>query len=241
MDYRVFSSAKCVGFYDCNQSGELALWSYMAWCGEIGGLHLDVRGITREAMLREGHVFLLSQLSYEMFKPAKYGENCILKTWESAISGVKFIRSYSLENESGEILCRSTSSWILVDPENRKILRPKEYRHEFLLTGDDVYPKLSRLKMPEYEKTAEHITVYSELDENHHLNNSYYGRLLIDYAPAGFIGKPVKKAEIQFINEARLNDIINIHTAITGENSYAMYGTFNDGRKCFEAVAQVAD
>lgn len=241
MDYTVFSSEKKISFYDCNESGELSLWRYMALCGELGGEHLDARGITREVMLREHQVFLLSQISYKMFKPAKCGDNCVLKTWESALSGVKFIRSYSMESESGEILCRSTSSWIIVDPESRKILRPREYKHEFLLVGDDIYPRLSRLKAPECEKTAEHTTLYSELDENRHLNNTQYGRLIIDYAPAKFIGKPVKKAEIQFINEARLNDIINIHAAITDENSYAMYGLFNDGRKCFEAVAQISD
>lgn len=238
---KFFSVNKYINFYNCDESETLSLPSYLAWCSEIGGLQLKERGVTRESMMRERQVFLLSQIVYECVKPALYEEKCTLTTWESSLSGAKFFRSYLLQNEKGETLSKSVSSWVLVDPIERKILRPKEYNHEFMLVNDELQLPVTRIKISNGEKVGEHITKYSEIDGNHHLNNRHYGKFIMDYAPEKFLGKSIKTANILYMNEAKLNDRINIYAAVTGDNSYCIYGTFDDGKKCFEAFATVFD
>lgn len=238
-DSKIFSVKKHISFYNCDENEQLSLPSYLAWCSEMGGLQLAQRGITRKTMMDERQVFLLSQIAYECIKPAVHEEGCTLKTWESSVSGAKFLRSYLLENEQGEPLCRSVSSWILVDPISRKILRPKEYKHECLLVNDELLPALARIKIIDGEKVGEHITKHSDLDGNRHLNNRHYGKFVIDYAPEIFLGKTIKFANILYINEARLNDKINIYSAVTAANGYCVYGILDNGKKCFEATCEV--
>ncbi len=235
----LFGIQKHVHFYNCDRNGKLSLDSYLAWCGEIAGMQLDERGITREAMLLDRKVFLLSRHSCKCVHPASYRQDCILKTWEISIKGPQFIRGFALEDLQGKRLWESISSWVLVDPVDRKILRPTEYGHESLFCQIPLSAQLPRFRPGDAPITAEHLVTYSEIDGNGHMNNRFYGCLLTDYAPKEFLGMPLKEADISYIHEAKLEETISIHAFPVDSNAYHMYGTFPDGKKCFEARAVV--
>lgn len=242
MDDRVFSIERRVNFYNADRNGDLLLSSYLNWCGEIAGQHLETRGITRADMLEEDQVFLLTKVSYRSFRPARYGDIVTLKTWEHSIKGVHFYRCFALE-KNGERLCESISDWSLVAPRSRKVLRPSEYKHEFLLTEHPVSAEITKIKLTELPLVSVHKVTFSETDGNGHLNNSNYGNFLYDHAPdehaEQFVsGKTIRTAQIAFIKEAMQGDSISLHTAAI-EDGYQMYGEFADGKRCFEAEIMV--
>ena len=237
----VFSINKQLCFYNCDRDKNLLLSSYLGWCGEIAGMQLDARGITREDMLDARQVFLLNRHACKQLRPAKYRQSCVLKTWEMAIQGPRFIRGYALEDMEGTRLWESVSSWVLVDPVSRKILRPADYNHKSLFSDESISVELPKFRLPEAPETAVHTVPFSQIDGNGHLSNRFYGDMLSDYAPAPFVGRPITEADITFSHEARLGEQIHIHTAATDENAYFMYGLFEDGRRCFEALAKVAE
>ncbi len=242
MDDRVFSEKHRVNFYNADQNGNLLFSSYLNWCGEIAGTHLETRGITREIMLEDDQVFLLTKVGYKCYKPAKYGDIVTLKTWEHSIKGAHFYRCFALERD-GELLCESISDWSLVAPKSRKILRPSEYKYEFLLIEQPTSAQINKIKIPELSATGDHIVTFSETDGNGHLNNSNYGNFLVDMAPAAVAeelscGGVLQSADISFLREARMGEKISIHTDMT-DNGYYMYGCFDDGRRCFEAAAEL--
>ena len=205
-------------------------------------MHLEVRGITRERMLEDDQLFLLTRVAYLCHKPAKYGDEVTLKTWEHSVKGANFFRCFALERD-GERLCESISAWVLVDPTSRKILRPNEYKYEFLLTDEPITARICKNKITEQEFCAVHKVMFSETDGNGHLNNSNYGDLLLDHAPSAAAkmldnGGILRSAEIGFLKEARFGEDISIHTG--GDNGcVVMYGCFPDGKRCFEATAEV--
>ncbi len=238
MDY-VFSQPRSLSFSDCDRDNELKLSTYLAWTSEIAGYQMDYRGVPRRSLLEQGQVFLLAKSSVRMLKPAQYLQNCTLRTWEHKVQGVQFIRHYSLEDENGEPVIQSVSSWFLADPVSRKILRPSEYIHDVLLHDEPVAAELKRLKLSDFPKTAEHTVLLTELDNNQHMNNRYYGDLLVNYAPKELFGRPLASADIAYVHEAYLGETISIHTAQISEDTYAMYGELANGKRCFDAQAQV--
>ena len=235
----VFSQERKIPFSDCDRNNELHLSAYLAWAAEIAGDQLDYRKVPRSMLMEHNQVFLLSKVSVRFLKPVCYEDHCTLKTWERALKGVQFIRNYSLENQAGEPCIQSVASWFLADPVSRKILRPSEYISEQLLHEEDVAAELSRFKLSDLPKTAEHTILLTEIDNNQHMNNRFYADLLVNYAPAEFFGKPLYSAEISYVHEAYLGQTLSIHTAPTTENGYSMYGVTDDGKRCFDAKATV--
>jgi len=236
---RIFSQPRSLSFSDCDRNGDLKLSTYLAWTSEIAGYQMDARGVPRSSLLEQGQVFLLSKSSVRMLKPAQYLQNCILRTWEYKLQGVQFIRHYSLDDENGEPCIQSVSSWFLADPVNRKVIRPSEYVHEVLTHDEPVAAELKRLRLSDFPKVAEHTVLLTELDNNQHMNNRHYGDLLINYAPAPFFGRPVVSADIAYVHEAYLGEIISIHAKQISENTYAMYGELQNGKRCFDGQASV--
>lgn len=235
----VYSQQRRIPFSDCDRNNDLHLSAYLAWAAEIAGDHMEYRGVPRSMLLAHNQVFLLSKVSVRFLKPVCYQQNCTLRTWERMIKGVQFIRHYSLEDDRGEPCIQSAASWFLADPVSRKILRPSEYLSEPLLHEEEVAAEISRMKLPEFPETARHTILLTEIDNNRHMNNRFYGDLLVNYAPAEFFGKPLLSAEIAYVHEAYLGQTLIIHTAAVTDDNYAMYGETEDGKRCFDARATV--
>ena len=235
----IFSQPRSLAFSDCGCDSQLKLSTYLAWTSEIAGYQMDARGVPRSSLLEQGQVFLLSKSSVRFLKPAEYLMNCTLRTWEHKLQGVQFIRHYSLDDENGEPCIQSVSSWFLADPVNRKVIRPSEYVHDVLTCDEPVAAELRRLRLSDFPKVAEHTVLLTELDNNQHMNNRFYGDLLVNYAPAPLFGLPLVSADVAYVHEAYLGETIHIHAAQTAEDTYAMYGELTGGKRCFDAQAQV--
>ena len=238
MDY-VYSEKKKLHFYNCDENGHLSIPSYLSWCAEIAGSHLLARGISRQRLLEEGKVFLLTHVSFQVLKPLSYQEEGVLKTWEGGTRGVQFLRNFALADAEGNDRYQSASSWVLVDPQNRKILRPSQYGFETFPVSLAIQPQLARLKLNGLPQTATYQVPLSKIDSNHHMGNQFYAELLMDFAPVAMEGRPIVAGEIVYSHEAKKEEAIHIHTQALAENRFAMYGVFDDGRRCFEAAATV--
>jgi len=75
------------------------------------------------------------------------------------------------------------------------------------------------------------------LDENNHLNNCVYSDIIFDYIPN--TKTIIKSLQIDFVNEALENDILNIYFE-KRQDSYFIYGynTTKDNL-CFKALVEI--
>lgn len=234
-----FTVPQRVHFYHCDREQNLTLRAYLEWSGEMGNLHLESRGITWREMQQQRQVFLLSRLAFRRLAPVTYGLHCRFHTWEYGIKGPQFIRNFSLEGEDGALLAQSTSAWILVDPVERKILRPSQCVYTMQPNPTPVQPALERLHLPELPELARHVVRPSQIDCNGHLGNQFYADLICDYAPEGFQGRAVQALQISFDHEAYLGQTITLCGQSTGPRSFALEGRLPDGRRCFGALVEV--
>lgn len=228
-----------INFYNCDREQNLTLRSYLEWSGEMGNLHLESWGITWREMQQQRQVFLLSRLAFRRMAPITYGMRCRFTTWEYGIKGPQFIRNFSLTGEDGQVLAQSTSAWILVDPVERKILRPSQCVYTMQPTPIPVQPMLERLHLPDLPELARHVVQPAQIDCNGHLGNQFYADLLTDYAPAEFRGKAVQRLQMSFDHEAYLDQELTICGQETGPDSYLMEASLPDGRRCFGAKVEV--
>lgn len=229
-----------INFYNCDRNRNLSLRSYLEWSGEMGNLHLEQIGLTWEKMQTERQAFLLSRVAYTRLSPARYSDACQFHTWIGGIKGAQFIRNFSLEKEDGTVLVQSTSGWILVDPVDRKILRPNQFKYCHEPVDHSVAAQLRRFRLEDLPQVGQHEVRPAQIDTNGHMGNQFYADLLTDFAPGGLGVLPVEEAQLVFSHEAKEGQIITLFARQTGGWSYEMYGTLEDGRKSFEAQVTVS-
>ena len=51
-------------------------------------------------------------------------ESCRVLTWHKGMQGLFFLRDYQIRDEAGEVLVNSTSSWVIMEKDQRRMLRP---------------------------------------------------------------------------------------------------------------------
>lgn len=220
---------------------------------EAAGRHLEELGLSY-LVLREQHgmVFLLVEAAVCIHRLPAYGETVQAETWFCGVEGVKFGRGLYIR--SGDELCIELGShWVLVDPETHRILRPSKFpvpagrqatpdgpmpvplekQRPGLLFGKEGEP------VPGVCRAGKRIVRYSDLDSNGHVNNAVYVDMLCDFFPDGFAGHAFSSFKIDFLGEAKEQDIIGIRARRQG-NTVFFEGQV-ESHPCFVASATVAE
>ena len=85
---------------------------------------------------------------------------------------------------------------------------------------------------------AERRVLYSDADANRHLNNAVYADIMCDCVPGGMDGRTVKYIAVNYINERRIGDALNIYCARCddpdSEGETLLFTGEADGKRCFE-------
>ena len=156
--------------------------------------------------------------------PVRY-EDITLETWHKGICSVFFLHDYRVRDAQGEVLIDATSSWVIMEKDQRRMLRPDgltdvippdpEQPGHALETpaGKIVVPRGATL-----EKVADHLVKYSDVDSNHHVNNTRYTAWAMDCLPDELtFTQTLKEIEINFNREARPGETVSLlHAAADG-------------------------
>ena len=120
------------------------------------------------------HIFwVLSRMQIHQVRPFVPCEIIHFSTMLSGCKGVTWYRSFSFTDEKGQTVAQGASSWVMLDPQSHRILRPKDMpaAAEYVVPPpeDFIVPN----KLTHQANVAHHVhTVrYSDLDVNCHLNN----------------------------------------------------------------------
>lgn len=233
-----------VATYDADEGRDLRISSQLRIQQEAGELHLDLCGLPYKTLYERGMIFVLTRTRSKIYRAPKLEEDIEISTWHRGSNRIQFYRCYSFLDASGELLADSVSSFALMDPQTRTLMRPKafleicENPEGSDLTNSCEDP--NKIKFPENMTAAgEFIVRYSNIDYNSHLNNTVYGDIICDFMPGGMRNKRIKEFSINFLNEALLDDIIEMKTSLS-ENTAYFVGTIA-GKKCFEASAVIEE
>ena len=165
--------------------------------------------------------WVLYRLYFKFLRPVIWREQMTVNTWHKGLEGLVFLRDYELLGADGERAVVGTSSWVVMDMQNRSFVRndalPPFVNPEPQNTEDAVKERAPKVVIPpglERKPVREHIVCYSDTDFNGHTNNVKYVVWAMDRIDPEYASThQVKEIAVNFNRETRLGDRIMIHTA----------------------------
>ena len=232
--------------YGCDLKNQLKLSYLLKEVQQISTEQLDRLGITYRRLFEENKVFVLARLGLEIFRMPGDGEEMILRTSPQGTRGAQFLREILIETAAGERLANVQTSWLLVDPADRRIHRPNQFGYtlptipEELRMQEDYSARRIQPKGEEIGHLVKEVR-YSDMDVNRHLNNTVYADLVTDVLPLELMGsRTIRQFVINYQKEARQGEQIDVHCLDGGDGWYYIVGRKAEDR-CFEAMVQFAD
>jgi len=228
---------------DVNLNDNIRPATVLDYFQDIAGIHATELGLGFEPMLKLNLYWVILYVQYEKVgKIPSFGEQIKVNTWPKLQSKLEFEREYEIRDLNDNLLIKGISNWCVINSESRRLERANKVKFSGEYYDKSNFDTKCKRKLnltpsdiiSEYDYKV-HMT---DLDHNLHLNNARY--LDIVYNMMIENGKKeIKKCEIAYISEARLDDIIHVkYFKIDNKDCYQ--GFVND-ELCFEAVLEMED
>ncbi len=212
-------------------------------CQDIAGRHSEFAHVGYHDLLDQGALWIISKMYFKFLGKIEYGKEYTIKTWAHKKRLIYFPREYEICDENGEKVMIGISMWHIFSLRERKILNPATLN---LANFDDFNVEYSNfdstnilfskeLENFEGEKVISHLVTYTELDHNHHMNNTHYADLALDSIPDILeINRDLNELKILFLSECSKGDIINTLYMKDG-SEHNIRGVRDDGTNVFVA------
>lgn len=232
LDKTAYEWETTVTSFEVDMFDRMKLSALMKRHQEIGEMHLNEFGTTSETMRRDQNLsFIFTKVNVLVHRLPKSGENVVIRTWCSALKGVRFTRNYVVLDQSGRILTESKAEVTVLDLVTRKIVRPTEINgfSDFLyndqLENNAEYP--SKIKMS-LENSMRHTRAvrFSDIDYNGHVNNTVYADMALDCLSPETLKSEIKGFEINFVNEVLPDETLEI--SVNRDEDYIFQGNVGD-------------
>jgi acyl-ACP thioesterase len=206
--------------------------------GDIAGLHADHIGVGFKSTYEKGLYWVILYEEFEILNNnIKPTDDVKVLTWPTYKDPRKleYEREVVFKNKDDDTLIIARSNWVLIDIVNRNISRAEMSFEGEYLDKTNYNTKAKRklnLKLGEVLKTYEHKVSKSDLDHNRHMNNCKYLDIVLNMSD----DMTIRKCEVAFIKEARLDDIIKVKY-FKNDDEHCYIGYVDDS-VCFECVVK---
>ena len=168
-------------------------------------VHAEELGVGRQVGLEKDALWVITRLSVEIERLPMWGETVTLRTWPGETRLGLFPRFFELTDESGSVLLKASTIWLLMHAQERQMLNPKSIGME--VSGQNREGQLSlparRVPFPaEFTGEMGRTVLYSETDVNGHMNNTRYLDWADDLLPVEFHrNHALKRLWVEFRSE----------------------------------------
>lgn len=220
--------------------------------------HIDCRGLLRPGALFEimqdaatshaealhiaatdiGALWVLSRLRVQLDRPLRAEETLSLTTWCAGLKGATWLRGFRF-HVNGEPVGQALSAWVVLDPVNRRLLRPSAVpaaaHYQNAPAADGMIPP-GKLRLPEGAFHHTHIVRYTDMDVNRHLNNARIVDIISDALELeNRAGVFLSSLQVNYTAESVAGDALALHVG-EADGIYAIHGLCS-GSERFEAAA----
>lgn len=203
-------------FYDEND--RLSIKSILNLFQDVASIHAVDIGVGYLEMLEKNLYWILSRIKFDIIKMPITHSTILIETWPHEKGRIDFDRDFKITTEDGETLIIGTSKWCVIDTESRTLQRTENVNYNCEICPDKNYEdRFTKIMVPSENLTEKfiHTVRFSDLDHNHHMNNTSYAPLVSN----AIENKIITHFEINYLNECKLNDEMKIyhHKDETGE------------------------
>ena len=219
----------CVPCYCTDASFYLKPAAFMDMAQEIAYWAAQELGFGYDDLHVHHTAWVLSRLHFHFEKLPKWRDDVRLYTWHKGEDGLFFLREFILQDAAGDCIVTGTSSWVVIDEQTRRLVRPEELRDK-LNTGcleDAIAERAPKVAMPrgaEPEPAGAHTVAYSDVDIIGHTNNARYMVWAMDCLDYGTVtGRRVRDAYINFNKETMPGAAVQLYRLQAEENGNLVY------------------
>lgn len=231
-----------VYFNEADDSKRLSLCDLLKITSEVAVEDYNERGLGRDVLTANGFAILVSRVSFRFHRIPRENEHILLRTWEEKPEPLQLVRAYEIESmgpgSEGERLISGLSSWLIVNPETRRIVPTKNFT---LRKPTDIQTEHDCLKYGKIHQPAgmelfdERTIKYSDIDGNGHTNNARYGAFTADALPESLRRASFTDFRLNYAKEARLGQKMQILGKKDDENKKLTLVGMAGGEVSFEA------
>ena len=191
-----------------------------------------------------GGAWVLARQSVHFERPFVHKERGRILTWHKGLQGLFFLRDYLLLGADGEPAVRSTSSWVVMNIAERRVVRP-DFLSEIVSLDPQspdhaIEEPAGKVVLPRdaaVTQIGEHVVRYSDVDYNQHANNVKYTVWAMDALPEELVNtKMVKELTINFNREARPGETVTLWHAVDADGAHIVEGRVDDRQVFIEKL-----
>ena len=211
----------------------------LGYLQEAATLAAETRGFGRDVLMaRYGAFWMLARIWYRLDRPLRWGETLTVHTWHRGGRGASMYRDFDLFVD-GKAVGEAVSVWVLVQGEDRKMLRLSQIPElEGTQGGERNKDKLlTKLRIPgDMELAERRLMHYSDTDINGHVNNTRYADFACDAIRADLLPEDrfVASVQLGYTAECCPGEMISMLTAREGEECF-VHGIDESGKSRFDA------
>lgn len=232
---KTFSVKDCKLFEsDFDVTCNVKLQRVMEFMQDAATTHADELGIGWDYMDSNGLFWILSKVKIVFHKPLdRKIRSFKLYTWPIAASRAYMERRFEAVDEQGERLFSSSTLWMIVERDTRKIASREVVAQYYSFDFDNAEcgcdANFDRLRRDDtYALSYESNVKRCLLDINKHVNNTCYVNYAVDVLE---IGEQVSAVELVYHKELILGDTVSVYSKRDG--NYVNVVGERDGQTCF--------
>lgn len=194
--------------------------------------HCLLLGCARRDILKKyGLVWMLARIGVSFRRLPREGETLTVRTWPGPSGRVTFPRYVEFRSEN-ELIGVSSSSWLAVDFEKRRLVLPAKCGISLPDTSrlTPPVPEPEKLTVPEEGNMSVRTVEEIDLDMNRHMNNARYAAWI-----EGLQTKPVRELSIEYAQEAVLGQRVTITNSEEQNGFYVTGRDAGDGTILFKS------
>lgn len=229
-----------LSFADCDRDKNIRPAKLLSLVAAAAGFDYDARGLTHQRLYEMGEVFLLSRVALRIHRRPANREVLTVSTWEDGVRGAHMRRAYEMTDEGGAAAVSARSEWILINPAERKILRPSDFKSRTLHScGRPVdCPECRRISLPKEgrEFLGSRTVRWSDLDGNGHIYSGNYGDIVWDVLPGDLQSAPLRELYVNYSKEAVLGETMEL-LGFREDGAYTVEGRLGE-ELCFSCRSE---
>ncbi|MBO5124560.1 MAG: acyl-[acyl-carrier-protein] thioesterase [Spirochaetaceae bacterium] len=224
-------------FGQCDKHQRLNLSELLLATSDTAVEDYHQRGMTYNVLKDNGVAILVSRVSLRIHRHPQANHPFTVRTWEEAPAGLQLTRRYELFDQENNPLVSGSSTWVVVNLQNRRIMRPSDFTMREAPTIKSEFCGLpcGKIAAGSSMTVVDQRTIhFSDIDSNGHMSNARYGAYIMDCLPEEFQQRNIKDFRINYAHEAKEGDKLQLLADFSNPEIVHVSGVTPEGT-CFES------
>ncbi len=191
------------------------------------GFHANDRGFGMESLQAQQYSWVLSRLALELDDLPRQFEPFRIQTWVENVYRLFTDRNYTILDKDNKTIGYARSVWAMIHMETRK---PEDLLTlhggsitDYIHQKECPITKPGRIKVTGQSQVAEHLTRYSDIDINGHVNSIRYMDYILDLFPLEkYRNQRIRRFEMAYVAESYYGDLLSLFLDETEKNIYSI-------------------